>query len=58
MAPMLAATLRDHGGNYANGFAARMGLAIFRTIAVSLLPTQAYLGALNYFDNFNWYATC
>ena len=38
--PMLAARLRDVTGNYANGFAALIVLAVIGTIAVSLLPSK------------------
>lgn len=42
-APMLAAALRDHSGNYANGFAALIILAILGTVAISLLPSRRAL---------------
>jgi MFS family permease len=38
LAPMLAASLRDQRGSYADGFAALIILAVVGTIAVSLLP--------------------
>ena len=41
VAPMLAATLRDYSGSYANGFAALIILAILGTIAVAMLPSQS-----------------
>lgn len=39
-APMLAGWLRDKSGNYANGFAALIVLAVIGTIAVSMLPRK------------------
>jgi sugar phosphate permease len=39
-APMLAARLHDRSGNYANGFAALIILAVIGTIAVSMLPRR------------------
>ncbi|MEJ7645483.1 MAG: MFS transporter [Chryseolinea sp.] len=38
VAPMLAASLRDQRGSYADGFTALIALAVIGTIAVSLLP--------------------
>ena len=38
--PMLVARLRDTSGNYANGFAALITLAVIGIIAVALLPKQ------------------
>ena len=38
LAPMLAASLRDQRGSYADGFAALIILAVVGTIAISLLP--------------------
>ena len=39
--PMLVAWLRDNSGNYANGFAALITLAVIGIIAVALLPKRS-----------------
>jgi MFS family permease len=41
LAPMLVGYLYDRSGNYANGFAALIGLAALGAIAVAMLPRKA-----------------
>jgi hypothetical protein len=40
LAPMLVGYLYDRSGNYANGFAALIGLAALGAIAVAMLPRK------------------
>jgi len=41
LSPMLVGYLRDQGGNYVNGFAALIGLAVIGAIAVAMLPRKS-----------------
>jgi MFS family permease len=40
LSPMLVGYLRDHSGNYVNGFATLIALALIGAIAVALLPRK------------------